>query len=315
LAQAIWAHAPRPWAPNVQPSPPMAGETGPGVPFGARVVADPLGEAKPPGWTRFVCFSDTHGRHDRIPAEHLPAADVLLHAGDFTNTGETSQVKSFAEWLRNYPAVHKVVIAGNHDVTFQPDYYEKAWSRYHLTPLDCQEARQALIGSGSCTYLEDQLAEVLGYRIYGSPWQPEFCDWAFNLPRGAGCREAWDRIPEDVDVLMTHGPPFGIGDLCEHGGRAGCEDLLSAIKRRAVPVSVAGHIHEAYGTESDGTTLFVNASTCTFQYRPSNPPIVLDLPPAAELREQASQRRAKLADLAAFHAELTGRSQAVAETV
>jgi len=251
----------------------------------AKLVADPAREAKPEGWARFACFSDTHGQHGRIPAEHLVEADVLLHAGDFSNTGEVEQVRDFAKWLKAYPAVHKVVIAGNHDVTFQPDYYARAWSRYHAKPYDCEEARGALSDSGSCVYLEDESAEVLGYRIYGSPWQPEFCDWAFNLPLGAACREAWAKIPAEVDILITHGPPRGKGDLCSHGAEVGCEDLLRAIRERAVPVSLAGHIHEGYGARAEGATLFVNASTCTLAYNPINPPIVFDLPPPTELRE------------------------------
>lgn len=222
--------------------------------------------------------------HGRIDKRHLVEADVLLHAGDFTNTGEVEQVKSFSEWLRDYPATHKVVIAGNHDVTFDEAHYSKSWKRYHASmgkPYSCAEARAALT---NCIYLEDEAVQVAGYTIYGSPWQPEFCDWAFNLSPGSACKKAWEAIPPCPDVLITHGPPHGFGDLCFHGQRAGCSELLYAIRRRLVPVSVAGHIHEGYGTVSDGVTLFVNASTCTLKYQPTNPPIIFDLPPPAELR-------------------------------
>mmetsp|Transcript_4403 Transcript_4403/g.11997 ORF Transcript_4403/g.11997 Transcript_4403/m.11997 type:complete len:274 (+) Transcript_4403:64-885(+) len=254
---------------------------------GPRLVAFPFEEEKPEGWIRFACFSDTHGLHGDIPKDHCPSVDVLLHAGDFTNTGEVEQVRSFAEWLQNYPAAQKIVIAGNHDVTFETEYYERMWRRYHLTQYNSQEARSALIDSGCCTYLEDELVEALGYRIFGSPWQPEFCGWAFNLPLGEECRRAWSRIPRDVDILMTHGPPHGVGDLCDHGARVGCPDLLEAIRSRAVSVSLAGHIHEDYGARQQGGTLYINASTCTLRYRPTNPPIVFDLPPPRELREAA----------------------------
>mmetsp|Transcript_14075 Transcript_14075/g.43576 ORF Transcript_14075/g.43576 Transcript_14075/m.43576 type:complete len:333 (-) Transcript_14075:19-1017(-) len=251
---------------------------------GARLVADPAQESKPEGWTRFVCFSDTHGLHGDIPKAHIVQADVLLHAGDFTNTGELDQVQSFVQWLHDYPAAKKVVIAGNHDLTFQPDFYQRAWSRFHPEPYDCNEVRAALIGSGCCSYLEDATVEVEGYRIYGSPWQPEFCDWAFNLKLGGACRAAWQKIPAEVDIIITHGPPLDRGDLCSHGARVGCPDLLKAVEERAVPVSLAGHIHEGYGALADGVTLFVNASTCTLSYRPTHPPIVFDLPPPAQLR-------------------------------
>jgi len=265
------------------------------APCGARLVRNPDQEMKPEGWTRFVCFSDTHGMHDAIPRAHRPAGDVLLHAGDFTNTGELEQVASLAKWLEQYPAEHKVVIAGNHDITFQDDYYAKTGgARFHGEQrVDCQQVRPLL--APCCTYLEDSGIEVCGYSIYGSPWQPEFCDWAFNLPRGEACREKWALIPPAVDVLMTHGPPKGFGDQTAGGLRAGCEDLLAAIKERTISVSVSGHIHEGYGVRADDSTLFVNASTCTHDYRPSNPPIVFDLPPPAELREATGSARERRA--------------------
>lgn len=275
---------------GVWPVAPVAG--------GARVVVD-ASEAKPEGWTRFVCFSDTHGLHESIPSKHIVEADVLLHGGDFTNTGEVEQVKSFSEWLNAYPAAHKVVIAGNHDVTFEPGYYERMWKRYHRTPEDCGAARQALLGGGSCIYLEDAESEVLGYRIYGSPWQLEFCDWAFNLPQGPIRRATWDKIPSEVDILLVHGPPYGFGDTCSHGERVGCPELLAAVLARRVPVTVSGHIHEGYGAVREGATLHVNASTCTLRYRPSNPPIIFDLPPARELREATRAAAAAAAAAAA----------------
>jgi len=251
---------------------------------GIRMVAPPWTEPKLEGWTRFVCFSDTHGLHGQIPKKHLPAADVLLHAGDFTNTGELEQVESFSSWLEAYPAAHKVVIAGNHDITFDEYYYTcRGALRFHpRREYDCTKARGLLTG---CTYLQDSAIEVGGYRIYGSPWQPAFCDWAFNLERGVECRKQWTMIPSDVDILITHGPAAGHGDRCSSGIRAGCEDLLTEIQSRSILVAVAGHIHEGYGMSSDGVTLYLNASTCTHSYRPTNPPIVFDAPPVAMLRE------------------------------
>lgn len=262
-------------------------------------MADPAAQSKPEGWTRFVCFSDTHGLHGAIPRQHYPEADVLLHAGDFSNTGELIQVESFAKWLRDYPATHKVVIAGNHDVTFQPEYYRRAWQRFHPQgPYECKQVRAALLQSGSCTYLEDEMVEVAGYRIYGTPWQPEFCDWAFNLGDGDACRAMWDKIPARPHILISHGPPKGANNLTSSGIRAGCEHLLSAIWHRNVPVSLAGHLHEGYGAVSDGVTTFINASTCTHSYRPTNPPIVFDAPPGDDL-EQAVSLAARTCDVAA----------------
>lgn len=249
------------------------------------VVEDPASTAKPEGWTRFVCISDTHGKHGDIVEEHMYAGDVLLHAGDFTQSGEVGQCKSFAEWLDNYPAKHKIVIAGNHDITFEPEYYERAWTRFHPgRKMDCEEARAALTQS-SCIYLEDRAVEVMGYNIYGTPYQPAFCDWAFNLEGSKALREAWSKIPGETDILISHGPPHGMGDLCFHGDRVGCRDLLATIRRNHIPISVAGHIHEGYGVIEDGETMFVNASTCNLKYRAVQPPIVIDVPPPEMLRQ------------------------------
>lgn len=261
-------------------------------PTGVRVVINPSEESKPDGWTRFVCFSDTHGLHRGIPSANCPAGDVLLHAGDFTNTGELEQVSDFSKWLEEYPAEHKIVIAGNHDITFHEEYYLQSGSaRFHKdAPYDCKAAKQRLTG---CVYLEDSAVEVCGYQIFGSPWQPEFCDWAFNLPRGEECRKCWEAIPEYVDILITHTPAKGHCDMCSAGAGVGCEDLRRAIERRGIPVSVAGHIHNGYGCCSDDVTLYINASTCTSDYRPTNAPIVFDVPPRETLRTAMSSALAQ----------------------
>lgn len=264
---------------------------------GVRRVRQPKLEAKPEGWTRFVCFSDTHGKHNLIPKDSCPEADVLLHAGDFTNTGELEQVESFNEWLSNYPAKHKIVIAGNHDITFHETYYlDRGAERFHrraapdpnsatinfeVNTYDCSKARTLLKDH---IYLEDSAVDVCGYVIYGSPWQPEFCDWAFMLPRGQPMKDIWTKVPESVDVLLTHTPPYGFGDRCHDNVRAGCEMLTAAIQQRAVSVNVCGHIHSGYGCSADDTTLYINASTCNHHYAPINPPIVFDLPPPEQLR-------------------------------
>lgn len=91
--------------------------------------------------------------------------------------------------------------------------------------------------------------------------------------------QVWEKIPADTDILITHGPPLGYGDLCEGGHRAGCYDLLNIIQKKIRPkYHIFGHIHEDYGMTTDGVTTFVNASTCDFRYRPIQPAIVFDYP-------------------------------------
>lgn len=133
-------------------------------------------------------------------------------------------------------------------------------------------------------YLEDTGVEVLGVRLWGSPWQPEFGNWAFNIKRGE-CHKKWSLIPENTDILLTHGPPLGHGDWLKsgNGARSGCVELLNDVQSRVKPAAhVFGHIHEAAGVTTDGQTLYVNASTCTAKYEPTNPPVVLDILPADE---------------------------------
>jgi Icc-related predicted phosphoesterase len=204
---------------------------------------------------RIVCLSDTHSKHDRMT---VPDGDLLIHAGDLTKRGTREQIADVDRWLAALPHRHKVVIAGNHDFGFEED----------------PDARRWITGA---TYLQDEECTVGGLRIWGSPWQPRFFDWAFNLDRGEPLRAVWAKIPDGIDILVTHGPPAGILDRCADGRRVGCEDLLAAVQRVRPRLHVFGHIHEAYGEIEVGGTRFVNACACTLSYVPTQPPIVVDL--------------------------------------
>ncbi|XP_043223410.1 metallophosphoesterase domain-containing protein 1-like isoform X2 [Amphibalanus amphitrite] len=244
---------------------------------------------KPPGdrKLRFVCMSDTHSLTPHLTMP-VPDGDVLIHAGDFTKCGRIEEVELFNNWLASLPHRHKIVIAGNHELSFDPAFTRDggAGALNALPTLGCDrrdleqavsrpDCRSRLSG---CTYLQDESVTVSGITVYGSPWQPEFCDWAFNVPRGRPCLEKWLKIPENVDVLITHSPPIGHGDLTISGVRAGCVELLSVVQQRVKPkYHVFGHIHEGYGVTTDGKIVYVNASTCDISYVPCNPPIVFDV--------------------------------------
>lgn len=211
---------------------------------------------------RIVLISDTHGLHESVD---VPPGDLLVHAGDLTKVGEVEEVEAFARWFAALPHRHKVVVAGNHDFLFQDD----------------PDLARALLGDA--TYLEDSGARVEGLRVWGSPWQPWFYDWAFNLQRGAPLAEKWALVPQSTDVLVTHGPPRGILDLTSGGDRVGCEELGLARARIRPRLHVFGHIHESYGVHRGDGVLSVNACNCDSRYRPSNPPVVVDWD-GAELR-------------------------------
>ena len=241
---------------------------------------------KPPNHIRFVCISDTHGLHRRL---NLPDGDILLHTGDITKRGEVKTLEDFASWLTELPYSQKVVIAGNHDLTIHTSYFMEPKNYEHIlgkranfNEFNSARAREVLCKApeSNFIYLEDESFTVMGgYKVYGSPWQPEFYNWAFNLQRGEDCAKMWEKIPIDTDILMTHGPPIGHGDKCSSGDNAGCVDLLARIVDHVKPVfHVFGHIHEGYGATTNGSTTFVNPSTCTLQYQPIQPPLVFDLP-------------------------------------
>lgn len=211
---------------------------------------------------RIVCLSDTHSCHGKL---RIPEGDVLLHAGDFTRRGGAAEVEAFGAFLAGLPHRHKVVIAGNHDFLFQ---------------REPERARALLDGA---TYLEDSGIAIDGVRFWGSPWQPWFHDWAFNLPRGKALAEKWALVPSGVDVLATHGPPHGVLDKTFGGSHVGCEELALALARIQPRLHVFGHIHEAYGLVRQGGTLSVNACNCNLFYRPVHPPCVIDVD-AGEVR-------------------------------
>ena len=205
---------------------------------------------------RVVAISDTHNKHHQI---QVPSGDILICAGDFTNHGDLNDVMRFDQFLLALPHRHKIAIAGNHDFCFE------------RTP---QQARALLT---SCHYLEDSAVQIEGLTIYGSPWQPEFNNWAFNLPRGQPLREKWDRIDPHTDILVTHGPPYGYRDATSRGEHAGCRELLRAVERVKPHYHIFGHIHEGAGTAHNAHTKFLNASVCTLTRKPINPPLVFDI--------------------------------------
>ena len=203
---------------------------------------------------RVVCISDTHERHDQIA---LPDGDLLVCAGDVTAQGDPASLLRFARWMERQPHRHKILIAGNHDF--------------------CFERNGASLLPAGVHYLQDSGVTVDGVRVWGSPWQPRFFDWAFNLDRGPQLAAKWALIPADTDVLVTHGPPFGTLDLTPRGDRVGCEALAARLDQLRVRLHVFGHIHHSYGMVEHGQRVSVNASICDERYRPAHQPIVVDI--------------------------------------
>jgi len=188
-----------------------------------------------------AAMADTHGRHERLV---VPPADILIHAGDLTGYGTRGQVEASLAWLKALPHRHKVLVAGNHDFLFEQE----------------PDLAASLVREAGITYLLDQEVTIEGLRIWGSPWQPRFFDWAFNLDRGEPLAAKWRLVPGGVDVLVTHGPPAGYGDRCHDGRRVGCADLLEHLHRIEPRVHLFGHIHEDRGEWQLGPTRVVNCT-------------------------------------------------------
>ena len=206
-------------------------------------------------------ISDTHGYHDglRVPE----AVDCVVFCGDATNAFEIAEAERefgpFLTWFGGLAIRRKVLVAGNHD----------AWALR-------QNNLDALRAAG-VTYLQDEAAEVGGVRFYGSPWTPTFGTWRFMKSRDK-LSEIWNRIPDDCEVLVTHGPPLGILDLADTragqagqvvtvGDRALRRHVLGRVRPR---VHAFGHVHDSrsgrclnHGLRVVDDTRFVNASCVT----------------------------------------------------
>lgn len=215
-------------------------------------------------------ISDTHTKHNEITKD-LPGGDLIIHAGDISSMGYLHEIKNFCKWFEMLPYDHCVFIAGNHDFGFQ-DSVE-----------DCKKILEEYSG---IDYLQDDLY-LLGkendfysnkIKIYGSPWQPEFCNWAFNLPRnGEQLYQRWNNISEDTDILITHGP--AIGHLDQVFGRTdhlGCQLLANRIEELRTKIHICGHIHSGYGYKFYEGTHYFNASVLNEQYKYTNKPFTFN---------------------------------------
>ncbi|MBX3151922.1 metallophosphatase domain-containing protein [Candidatus Obscuribacterales bacterium] len=210
---------------------------------------------------RLVLLSDTHA----LPLSKwaIPDGDVLIHAGDFCQgrTVPLDAVRVFNDEMAALPHEHKLLVGGNHDWPLQ---------------LEAEEARALLT---AVTYIEDGFVTIGGIKFYGSPWQPDYRFWAFNLQRRCPELKAkWAAIPDDTDVLITHTPPFGILDFSSSGQESvGCELLRRRLENISPKLHVFGHVHEGRGQELNNTTLCVNAASVDSAYEPVHKPVVVDL--------------------------------------
>jgi Icc-related predicted phosphoesterase len=203
---------------------------------------------------RIVLMGDTHGQHRTL---HVPDGDILIHAGDFTLFNQNRDlVRDFNLWLFKLPHTRKYAIPGNHDFKFA----DPKWRR--------------LISAATLLLNEGIVRD--GIRIWGSPLTPSNFE-SFGATSEADCGRIFSRIPAGTDLVITHGPPYGILDVAGSGNRhQGCTHMLAAIRRVRPALHVFGHIHESYGMASVDGTVFVNAALAGPGYRLVRQPIVIE---------------------------------------
>jgi predicted phosphohydrolase len=188
---------------------------------------------------RLVLLGDTHQLHREVD---VPDGDILIHAGDFTMLSKNmSAIGDFNTWLGELPHRYKIIVPGNHE------YF-----------LEAVPSKRSMLTNG--LLLLNEGTEIEGLRIWGSPVTPLY-GGAFGLSSAEDRRRLYARIPEDTDILVTHGPPFGILDSVPHSDvHSGCRELLHAVVRVRPKLHFFGHVHGAHGIFHTNQTTFVNAA-------------------------------------------------------
>jgi|ERR1035437_667277 Icc-related predicted phosphoesterase len=218
---------------------------------------------------KIVLISDTHCKWNRIT---IPECDLLISAGDYSFRGEEHVVRDFHKWLSKQPAKHIISVQGNHELGVERNF---AFCK--------QIAEKACPG---VHFIDEGPIEIEGKKIWCSAITPFFCNWAWNRYPGEEIQKHWDRIPDGMDIIVTHGPCKDILDGIPEFNRltgqlesrhVGCPQLLKRVLEVKPKLHVGGHIHEGYGTHTQDGIVFVNASICNAYYKPTNKPIIFEI--------------------------------------
>jgi Icc-related predicted phosphoesterase len=238
---------------------------------------------------RITHISDTHNKHNQLNGL-LPGGDLLIHSGDITSLGRKDEVIRFVKWFNgidNY--TNKIFIAGNHDMTFDSEKLlrDKLAHFEGRTEYDTECAvgkpdwLEVLLTSDlnqNVFYLENNFIEIDQIKIWGSPITPTFgYGWGFNLNRGYDINQIWNRIPNDTDIVITHGPIHSYCDRTDRGGlNVGCEQLYHRLNEVKPQLHFSGHIHEAYGYRHTNWGYAFNGCNCDLSYEVNNKPLTFD---------------------------------------
>lgn len=241
---------------------------------------------------RITHISDTHNKHKQLDGK-LPGGVLLIHSGDISSLGRKHEVEEFIKWFGKQDYMHKVFIAGNHDMTFdREELLRKKLAHFEgrtQWDTECAEGKPEwlieLLGNlpDGVHYLENSSVMIEGINIWGSPYSPSFgYGWAFNANRGNDIAQIWNGIPMDTDIVITHSPIYGYNDKTQNNYQnVGCEDLYHRLKEVQPHLHFCGHIHEAYGWKTMGLTSWYdlqtfNGCSCNLRYEAENAPITFD---------------------------------------
>lgn len=233
---------------------------------------------------RLVHISDTHSQHSNLV---IPECDVLIHSGDIGGRTNLTELTEFLIWFEKQPAKKRIWIAGNHDIILDKKWSQKLKNQGNtyewMIAYQAYQDAMKLIENFDVKYLCDTEYVWEGIKFYGSPYSPSFYreHWVFNADRGKEIQKIWAKIPTDVNVLITHGPPHGVLDVVEdkylQAGQEphkGCEDLMNVITKRLLNLKLVcyGHIHDNVGIvlhhiTTNRRALFSNGAVLTNHYK------------------------------------------------
>jgi Icc-related predicted phosphoesterase len=207
-----------------------------------------------------VALSDTHGNHARV---NIPSGDIVIYSGDCTHKSTFSEIVNFVQWYSSLKIRYKILVAGNHDRFMAKHPYEFS----------------QILRNSDIIYLENNSVQIEKYKFYGSPFSLSFGGTgAFTYPNEEMAKPIWNSIPIDTDFLITHGPPKGFRDFSKTEGRhSGCSVLLAQVLKIKPKYHFFGHIHEAYGIESNGDSVFVNSSLVDGSEDVVNNPVIIQV--------------------------------------
>lgn len=205
---------------------------------------------------KIICISDTHNRYQELDGK-IPDGDILIHAGDLVSHGTVEEIQQFVNWYSKLPHRYKIFVGGNHDGALE-------------------HSRELIQIPKNLIYLENELIEIEGLRIWGSPVSPPYRSFGFMWDEERRYA-TYQLIPDNCDIIINHSPPFGILDKVEEGQHVGCEILAKRLSELNPKLVVFGHIHEGYGQLKRNNTIYVNASIMTRRYQATNLPICIEL--------------------------------------